>query len=352
MIPKRSPSLGDKLTQGAPLAVLLVLALLILARLQTILELIAIAILLSLILQTLLCQLERLIKRRWLAVLALVISIFGLFVLLPIVILPDFLNEFQKLSLKLPEYLSDLTEQSQNLHANYRFIPDVSEEIAKLSDFLYSLLKSFPLVLEKAFSITVEAFAIVVLALYITYDPDFLSDGLLRLTPRRHHQQVRHILHTMRLRLQGWMSGTFLAMLFLGAGVGIGLWLLGIPLALPFGILAGLFEVIPFFGSFFGGFLPALVALTISPLKLVLVLLLFLLANQIDAHIFQPIVVGQQVNLHPVGVVIAVLVMNELLGIIGLVFAIPAAVVIVTLFDEFTSKPNLTESALAEPPET
>jgi predicted PurR-regulated permease PerM len=154
-------------------------------------------------------------------------------------------------------------------------------------------------------------------------------------------------MQTMRLRLQGWMVGTFLAMLFLGVGVGIGLWILGIPLAFPFGIVAGLFEIIPFFGSFIGGFLPALVALTISPLKLILVLVLFLLINQIDAHIFQPIVVGQQVNLHPVGVVIAVLVMNKLLGIIGLIFAIPAAVVIMTLFDEFTSKPSLNESALA-----
>jgi predicted PurR-regulated permease PerM len=352
MTQKRSPSLTDKLTEGTPLAVLLVLALLVLARLQTILELIAIAILLSLILQTLLHQLERLIKWRWLAVLALVMGIFGLFILLPIVILPDFLNEFQKLSLKLPSYLSSLTEQSQHLHQKYSFIPDVSQEIAKLNDFLYGLLKSVPQILEKAFGITIEAFAIMILALYITYDPEFLSEGLLRLIPRRRHQQVRHILETMRLRLQGWMNGTFLAMLFFGVGVGIGLWILGIPLSLPFGILAGMFGIIPFFGSFMGGFLPALVALTISPLKLVLVLVLFLLVNQIDAHIFQPIVVGQKVNLHPVGVVIAVLVMNELLGIIGLVFAIPATVVIMTLFEEFTSKPNLAESALVEPTES
>lgn len=153
----------------------------------------------------------------------------------------------------------------------------------------------------------------------------------------------------MRLRLQSWMSGAFLAMLFLGTGVGIGLWLLGIPLALPFAILAGLFEIIPFFGSFIGGFLPALVALTISPLKLILVLALFLILNQIDAHIFQPIVVGQQVNLNPVGVVITVLIMSELLGVIGLIFAIPAAVVLMTLFDEFTAKPSLAESASIEP---
>ena len=345
MTQRRSPTLGDRLTEGAPLAVLLVLSLLIVYQLRSVLILIAIAILLSLILQTLLHQLEKWIKQRWLAVLVLVISILGLSVLLPIVVLPDLLDEFQKLSANLPDYLSSLTEESQSLHQQYSFIPDISQEISKLNDFLYELLKSFPLVIEKVFGITLEAFAIVILALYITYDPGFFTGGLLRLTPRRHHQQIRHLFRAMRLRLQGWMTGTLLAMLFLGIGVGLGLWILGIPLALPFAIIAGIFEVIPIVGSFVGGFLPALVALTISPLKLVLVLVLFLLLNQIDAHIFQPIVVGQQVNLHPVAVIIAVLIMGELLGLLGVIFAIPIAVVVTTLFDEFTFKPNSDNSA-------
>jgi predicted PurR-regulated permease PerM len=345
---KRPPTLGENLTQGAPLAVLLVLSLLILYQLRSVLQLIAIAILLSLILQTLLQQLEKLIKLRWLAVLVLVMAILSLTILLPIVILPDLLNEFQKLASKLPEYLNSLTQQSQNLHGKYSFIPDISQELAKLNDFLYGLLKSFPLLLEKAFSITIEAFAIVILALYITYDSSFFILGLLRLTPRRHHQRMRRILKNMRSRLQGWMSGTFLAMLFLGVGVGIGLWIIGIPLSLPFALIAALFEVIPIIGSFVGGFLPALVALTISPVKLILILALFLILNQVDAHIFQPIVVGQQVNLHPIAVVIAVLAMSELLGIVGLIFAIPAAVVITTLFDEFTSEPSLAESTPVE----
>ena len=119
----------------------------------------------------------------------------------------------------------------------------------------------------------------------------------------------------------------------------------GIPLFFPLAIIAGIFEIIPIVGSFIGVFLPALVALTISPIKLILVLVLFLVLNQIDAHIFQPIVVGKQVNLHPIAVVIAVLTMSELLGIIGLIFAIPAAIVISTLFNEFTVKPTLTKSA-------
>ena len=345
---KRSPSLGDKLTQGAPLAVWLAVTLLILYQLRSVLELVAIAILLSLILQTLLRQLEKLVKLRWLAILVLAIGILSLSVLLPSVIVPDLVDEFQKLSANLPEYLNNLTEQSQNLHGNYNFIPDISQEISKLNDFLYGLLKGFPRLLEQVFGVTVEAFAIVILALYITYDPGFLTGGLLRLTPRRHHQQLQHLLQTIRLRLQGWMTRAFLAMLFLGIGVGIGLWILGIPLALPFGIIAGLFEVIPFIGSFVGGFLPALVALTISPLKSVLVLALFLILNQIDAHVFQPIVVGQQANLHPIAVVIMVLVMGELLGLIGVIFAIPSAVVVMTLFDELTSKPDFSKSSPSE----
>ena len=341
---RQSQNLRARLTEGAPLAVLMLLSFLILYQLRSILALVAIAILLSLILQTLLYQLEKLIKQRWLAVLVLVISILCLSVLLPIVILPDLLDEFQKFSAKLPEYLSSLTQQSANLHARYSFIPNISQEVSKLNDFLYGLLKSFPLVIEKAFGITLEAFTIVILALYITFDPGFFTGGLLRLTPRRHHKRTRHILRIMRMRLQGWMSGTFLAMLFLGVGVGIGLLLLGIPLSFPFAVIAAIFEIFPIIGSFIGGFLPALVALTISPVKLILVLVLFLILNQIDAHIFQPIVVGQQVNLHPIAVIIAVLVMSELLGILGLIFAIPTAVVIGTLFDEFTAKPASIES--------
>lgn len=352
MSQKRSPTLGNKLTEGAPLAVLLVLSLLIVYRLRSVLVLVAIAILVSLILQTLLSRLEKILRQRWLGVLALAIGIVGLTILLPVVVLPDLLDEFQKLSTKLPEYLSSLTQQSQSLHGKYSFIPDVSQEIAKLNDFLYGLLKSLPLLLERAFGITIEIFAIAILALYITYDPSFLTNGLLRLTPRRHHQRVRHLLQNIKLRLQGWMSGALLAMLFLGIGVGIGLWLLGIPLSLPLAIIAGIFEVIPIIGSFIGGFLPALVALTISPLKLVLVLALFLILNQIDTHIFQPIVVGQQVNLHPIAVILAVLIMGELFGLIGVVFAIPAAVVVTTLFDELTTDFNSSESVSIESPKS
>ncbi|WP_250635702.1 AI-2E family transporter [Nostoc piscinale] len=73
-------------------------------------------------------------------------------------------------------------------------------------------------------------------------------------------------------------------------------------------------------------------------MKLVFVLILFLVLNQIDAHIVQPLVMGQQVNIHPVMVIVTFLVMGKLFGLIGVLLAVPAAAIIVTLIDEFALK--------------
>jgi predicted PurR-regulated permease PerM len=76
-------------------------------------------------------------------------------------------------------------------------------------------------------------------------------------------------------------------------GAGLGLWLLGVPLPLTLGLLAGLLNVIPFAGSVLGGALATLVALTISPLKAVEVAILFVVLNQIEGNILQPQVIGR-----------------------------------------------------------
>ena len=78
-------------------------------------------------------------------------------------------------------------------------------------------------------------------------------------------------------------------------------------------------------------------------------LVLFLVLNQIDAHVFQPIVVGKQVNLHPIAVILAVLIMGELFGLIGVIFAIPVAVVVTTLLDELTASNSLDSAAVKSP---
>lgn len=327
-----------QLTKGAPLAVMVAASLYILYQLLPVIELVAVAALIALVLRTLLRWLKKLVKSQDIAVVLLIGLILGFVVLMTAVVIPSVIGESQKLVQTLPTYLTALTGDVEKLRSKYSFIPDISQALIQLRNLANQILGGVPVFLGQALSSTIESVATLILALYMAYDPNSLINGILRLVPRRHHQQCKRIIRACEIRLRGWIFGTGIAMVFLGAGATIGLWFLGIPSALPFGIIAGLLEIIPYFGSIVGTFLPALVALSISPLKLVFVLILFLVLNQIDAHIVQPLVMGQQVNIHPVMVILTFLVMGRLLGFIGVLLAVPAAAIIVTLIDEFTLK--------------
>ena len=103
---------------------------------------------------------------------------------------------------------------------------------------------------------------------------------------------------------------------------------LGIPYALFIGLLAGLFDIIPYFGPILG-FLPAAaLALAKSPLTVLWVLLLFIGANQIENGIISPKIIGDRVGLHPLIVIFAVLVGGNLMGILGMLMAIPVAAIV------------------------
>ncbi|MEH2055169.1 MAG: AI-2E family transporter [Nostoc sp.] len=334
----------SQLTRGAPLAVIVAAALYILYQLLPVLELLVIAALIALILRTLLRFLQKLVKSQDIAVLLLIGLIIGFVVVLATVVLPNVTFESQKLIKTLPTYLNTLTGDVERLRQKFTFIPDISLALIQLRNLTEQLLRGVPVFLGEALSLTVELVATLILALYMAYDPNSLVKGILRLVPRQHQQRFKRILKACEIRLRGWIFGTGIAMIFLGAGVTFGLLILGIPSALTFGIITGLFEIIPYFGSIIGAFLPALVALSISPLKLIFVLILFFVMNQIDAHIVQPLVMSQQVNIHPVMVIMTFLVMGKLFGFIGVLLAVPAAAVIITLIDEFTPEEKLIES--------
>jgi predicted PurR-regulated permease PerM len=333
----------SRLTRGAPLAVVLVALLYILYQLLPVLELIVIAALIALVLLTLLRFLQRLVKSQDVSVLLLIGLIIGFGVLLTTVVIPNVTSEVQNLLTTLPSYLNRLTGDVEQLRRKFTFIPDISLSLIQLRNFINQLLGGVPIFLGQAFNFTLELVATVILALYMAYDPKSLVNGILRLVPRRHHQRFTRVLKACQVRLRGWIFGTGIAMIFLGTGAALGLWILGVPSAFAFGIIAGLFEIIPYFGSIVGTFLPALVALSISPIKLVFVLILFLVLNQIDAHIVQPLVMGQQVNIHPVMVIVTFLIMGKLFGLIGVLLAVPAAAIIVTLIDEFLLNESETE---------
>jgi putative heme transporter len=124
--------------------------------------------------------------------------------------------------------------------------------------------------------------------------------------------------------LTGYIRATFLVALVDAAGVGTGLVIMSVPLALPLASLVFLGAFVPLVGAVLSGFLAVIVALLAKGVVYALITLGVLIGvNQLEAHILQPLVMGRAVSIHPLGVVVAISTGGVLAGIVGALLAVP-----------------------------
>jgi putative heme transporter len=124
--------------------------------------------------------------------------------------------------------------------------------------------------------------------------------------------------------LIAYVRATFLVALTDAAGVGTGLAIMGVPLALPLASLVFLGAFIPLIGALISGLVAVVVALLAKGIVYALLTLgLLILINQIESHLLQPLVMGRAVSIHPLGVVLAISTGGVLAGIVGALLAVP-----------------------------
>ncbi|WP_396898579.1 AI-2E family transporter [Mycolicibacterium sp.] len=129
--------------------------------------------------------------------------------------------------------------------------------------------------------------------------------------------------------LVGYVRATFLVALVDAVGIGTGLAIMGIPLALPLASLVFMGAFIPLVGAVIAGFLAVVVALLAKGFIYALITLgLIIAVQQLEGHVLQPLVMGRAVSIHPLAVVLAIAGGGVLAGIVGALLAVPAVAVI------------------------
>lgn len=182
-----------------------------------------------------------------------------------------------------------------------------------------------------ALSVTTSIGSVVtgaVMALFILIF--FLKDGrqiwvwAVRLMPRPWREPVHEASIRGFVTLQGYVKSTVLVAAIDALGIGLGAALLGVPLAVPLGILVFIGAFIPIVGALLSGSVAVLVALVDKGFtNALLMLLVVLLVQQIEGNVLQPLIMGHNVSLHPVAVVLGVAGGAFVAGITGAVFAVP-----------------------------
>jgi predicted PurR-regulated permease PerM len=178
----------------------------------------------------------------------------------------------------------------------------------------------------------IEGASVVVMALYLARQPVLYRDGLISLFAPKHRPIATRIFDDSSATLRAWVVGQLIAMAVLALLTALGLWFLGVPYWLAFGIFTGLIAVVPFFGSLVSTLLPALFMVASGDwLKVLLVLLLGILIHIIEANVVVPRIMQRKVELPPVLTIASVLIMGRVLGAIGLIVAVPVLCVVMVL---------------------
>ncbi|WP_419729418.1 AI-2E family transporter [Lichenicola sp.] len=175
---------------------------------------------------------------------------------------------------------------------------------------------------------------LVITALYLAASPHTYINGALRLVPIRHRARGREILHETGRTLRRWLLGQVLDMLVVAVLTALGLSLLGVPVPLALGALAGLLTFIPYFGAFMAGVPAVLVAFSVSPHLALLTLGVFLGVHLIEGYMISPLIQKRMVELPPAITVMAMTVSGTLFGPIGIILGTPLAAACMVLVRE------------------
>lgn len=148
----------------------------------------------------------------------------------------------------------------------------------------------------------------------------------LSLLPARHRGSAAELLDTVWETLGAYVRALSLVALFDAAFMGIGLWVLGVPLVLPLAVLVFLGAFVPYIGAFVSGLAAVLVALAAGgPGQALAVLVLIVVVQQVDGNVVQPLIMGRVVRLSAFTVIVAVTAGAGLLGVLGAFLAVPVA---------------------------
>ena len=164
---------------------------------------------------------------------------------------------------------------------------------------------------------------VVISTIYLVISPEPWINGFVSLFPAGWRQRAREVLQAMYHTVQRWFIGQLAAMTFIAVFWAISLSVIGVPFALLIGIFSGLISFIPYVGALISVVIPVLLALISDPFTVVWVILAFIVIQQIEGNILQPIVMSHAVDLHPALVVFAILVMGTLFGLVGIFLAVP-----------------------------
>lgn len=238
--------------------------------------------------------------------------------------LPSIAKELQQQAFAVRDSLLENDFLSRFMAANDEMFRNFTTSITSyLGDLFGNIASSFGQVIGFVTSAVITVVVIPFMLLYMLLDGKRLPDAIVKLLPSSYEKETRHILHDMHETVRSYVNAQILVAFFVGITSLIGLWIVGVDYAILLALFMMVTNIIPYVGPFLGAAPAVVVAFIQDPIKVLWVIVVIIIVQQIESNVISPLIQGKSLKVHPLTIIIVLLVAGNLAGIIGMLIAVP-----------------------------
>jgi predicted PurR-regulated permease PerM len=289
---------------------------------------------------------------RGVAILFVYLTILGAIVGLGLLVVPPIVNGVNHFVDKVPNYVQDLRKNKtvRKYDNKYHVTDKLDKEAKKLPNRLGDAASALTSVTVGVFSAIFKLVTVLVLTFFFLLDGKRMVQWALRQLPAERSERVRGVVQDVYQATSGYVVGNLIISLIAGTGTYIVLTILSVPFAVPLSVLMAFLDLIPLVGATIGGVgIGIVAAISDFPTALIVWAIYFIVYQQVENNILQPVIYRRTVALHPLVVLIAVLIGGSQLGVLGALIAIPVAAGLQILVKDWW-RARKARIAVSEPP--
>ncbi|MDR1418395.1 MAG: AI-2E family transporter [Endomicrobium sp.] len=318
-----------------------------------------VAAFISYLLSPLVVKLESYCLRRWVCVTIIAVVLISALIGLLFILIPLLISEYDKLQESFPQYYEYISnyliifknklENSLPILKRYDLYNMI---LIKIKGFVILGTQKIPDYLVNIFSVFSATVLVPMLVLFMLFGANKSINSLISIFPSKHIETILSVVYEIDMVFGRFIRGQLIEASFVGIMSIICLSIIGINFALIIGTIAGIANLIPYLGPFVGLFIALLVGtFQFHTVGIVIkIIVTYAIIQFLDNNFVQPLVVGRNVNLGPVTMVFAMLSGAQIFGFLGIVFAVPVAAIIKTIFIMIVQKYKLMSAPMLNMP--
>jgi predicted PurR-regulated permease PerM len=290
------------------------------------------AMLLAFLLSPFVSRLETLGLPRPLAVVVVYVALLGIiFGLGGLLVVPlaeqiaGLVKNLPKNSHELDRFVNNVDRElaRRGIHVNVK--PLIKQAIPYAQRAGTDILGNTLTIVQTISTIVISILAIIVISLYLLIDGPRIRLNILRIIPDKYRGRALFVDAALRTVVGGYVRGQLLLALTIGLMAAVGTWAIGVHYPLVIGLIAGFFELVPLLGPILGAIPAVTIALFQSWQLAVATIIVFVVIQQLEAHVIAPRIIGHAVGVHPIVAILAVILGGQLDGVFGALVAVPVA---------------------------